>query len=160
MQVTYQLENSDATEAFGRLLANYISPPFIMGLSGEIGMGKTCLTRALIQKKGVTSRIKSPSYTLLETYEIEDAELIHFDLYRMHSIYELEELGFRDYLHERSICFIEWPERAPMLRNLIDIVLEFSFTSSSQGRMLVLTANSVRGQNVLALLKRDLCLKK
>ena len=159
MQVTFHLENADATEAFGRRLAQYLSPPFIIGLSGEIGMGKTCLTRALIQEKGVTSRIKSPSFTLLETYQTDKAELIHFDLYRMHSVYELEELGFRDYLHAQTICFIEWPERAPMLQALMDLVLEFSFMPEFEGRTLVLRANTPNGQKVLEALQRDICLK-
>lgn len=157
MQVTYQLENAEATKSFGRLLAKYVSAPLLIGLSGEIGMGKTCFTRAFIQQKGISSRIKSPSFTLLETYETDEAELIHVDLYRMHSVYELEELGFRDVLHAKSICCIEWPERAPMLLALMDLVLEFSFIPGSEGRMLVVKATSSRGQQVLEVLQRDKC---
>jgi tRNA threonylcarbamoyladenosine biosynthesis protein TsaE len=160
MKVTYKLDNPEATENFGRLLAKYLTPPFMMGLSGSIGMGKTCLTRALIQAKGIRSRIKSPSFTLLETYSVPGAELNHFDLYRLDSVFELEELGFRDYLNSQSICMIEWPERAPMLQPLLDLMLEFSYISESDGRILSLNANSIRGEQVLKALQGEPCLKK
>ena len=160
MQLRYHLENAAATEAFAQVLATSLSAPLMIGLSGEIGMGKTCLIRAFLQAKGVSSRIKSPSFTLLEIYDTADAQYIHLDLYRMHSVYELEELGFRDVLHAKSICCIEWPERAPMLLGLMDLVLEFAFAPESQGRRLLLKANSSRGQQVLAVLQRETCLEK
>ena len=87
-------------------------PGLSLWLSGDLGAGKTTLTRGLLRELGYAGRVKSPTFTLLETYALSGFNLCHFDLYRFHDADEWEDAGFRDYFSADNVCLVEWPERA------------------------------------------------
>jgi tRNA threonylcarbamoyladenosine biosynthesis protein TsaE len=111
--VTFQTElsNPAATEAFGARLAHALDPPLVIGLVGDLGAGKTALVRALIQSLAPGTRVKSPTYTLIESYELHDVQIHHLDLYRLRHPDELAELGLDELLGPRSVLLIEWPDK-------------------------------------------------
>lgn len=102
-----------ATVALGRCLGTLLPPAALLLLEGELGAGKTCLVRGLARGLGVpeTEPITSPSYTLMNQYQGR-CPLYHFDLYRLHSREELEQIGYDDYLGGPGVIVVEWAERA------------------------------------------------
>jgi tRNA threonylcarbamoyladenosine biosynthesis protein TsaE len=114
------LADESATAALGAALARALAPGLVIYLHGDLGAGKTALTRALLHASGYQGTVKSPTYTLSEPYRIvldgQLVNLIHFDLYRMASPEEFLDAGFREDFDRRNICVVEWPEKgAPVL---------------------------------------------
>jgi tRNA threonylcarbamoyladenosine biosynthesis protein TsaE len=105
------LPDEAATLAFGARLARNLHAGLTFYLVGDLGAGKTTLVRGLLRALGVTGRVKSPTYTLVETYELPGFELYHFDLYRMHDPREWLDAGFRD-VSGQAVSLIEWPDKA------------------------------------------------
>lgn len=126
----------------------------VVFLSGDLGAGKTTLVRGFLWALGHRGAVKSPTFTLVEPYELEEPGgrrvVNHFDLYRLSGVADLEGLGFRDYLDGAALCLIEWPERgaraavAPDLEVRIDIV--------GTGRVVVMCARTPWGRAVLSAL--------
>jgi tRNA threonylcarbamoyladenosine biosynthesis protein TsaE len=119
-RITAYLPDESATQALGAALARALQPGLVIYLQGDLGAGKTALTRALLHAAGHKGAVKSPTYTLSEPYRIEldgaKINLIHYDLYRMSSPEEFLDAGFRDDFDGRNICVVEWPEKgAPVL---------------------------------------------
>ena len=105
------LETEQATETFATKFAACLTAPLVITFSGDIGAGKTTFIRALLRRLGIQSAIKSPTFSLVESYQTELAYVHHFDLYRIQDQAELDYIGFRDYFDEQAVCCIEWPER-------------------------------------------------
>ena len=109
------LENEFSMLQFGAKLACENKAPAIIFLQGDLGAGKTTLTRGFLRELGCKENIKSPSFTIVEPYEFSNFMVYHFDLYRIHDPEELEYIGLSDYLTDDAICLIEWPEHASEL---------------------------------------------
>ena len=101
----------EAMVAFGCSLSSSLPKPLIITLQGDLGAGKTTLSRGVLQGLGHKGAVKSPTYTLVEPYKLDVGVVYHFDLYRLVDAEELDYMGFADYLEDAALCLIEWPER-------------------------------------------------
>ena len=124
-----------AMQAFGGELARTCTGQTVVHLCGELGAGKTTLARGFLRGLGHKGKVKSPTYTLVEPYQIEGRKIYHFDFYRLNEPEELEYMGIRDYLVNDSICLIEWPERGENLTPAPDIIIQL-FHQKKEGRLL------------------------
>jgi tRNA threonylcarbamoyladenosine biosynthesis protein TsaE len=152
---TLHLHDEAGTAAFGASLANVLLPGQVIYLYGDLGAGKTSLTRALLHASGYKGSVKSPTYTLAEPYTIIlegiTRHVIHFDLYRMASPEEFLDAGFRDHFNEDTICIVEWPEKAAAVLPPPDIKIVLSV--AGHGRDVELQCLSPKGFQCLARLK-------
>ncbi|MEQ1813589.1 MAG: tRNA (adenosine(37)-N6)-threonylcarbamoyltransferase complex ATPase subunit type 1 TsaE [Candidatus Nitrotoga sp.] len=130
--IKLNLADEAATESFAAQLSACIRPGMVIYLIGDLGAGKTTLVRALLNALGYSGRVKSPTYTLLEHYEIGGLHLRHFDLYRFNSSDEWEQAGFHDEFDRRNICLIEWPEKAQGFISAADIIITFEILPDSR----------------------------
>ncbi|MEK7361335.1 MAG: tRNA (adenosine(37)-N6)-threonylcarbamoyltransferase complex ATPase subunit type 1 TsaE [Pseudomonadota bacterium] len=110
--MTRYLASEADTLALGAALAPAIRPGMAIYLSGDLGAGKTTLARGLLRGLGYEGKVKSPTFTLVEVYEISRLYLYHFDFYRFNDPRELGEAGLREYFNSDSVCLVEWPEKA------------------------------------------------
>ena len=146
--ITLDLPDETASEALAARLALSLKPSMIITFSGDLGAGKTTIIRAMLNRLGVQSPIKSPTFSLVESYESNHLLIHHFDLYRIHHEEELDYLGFRDYFTQESICCIEWPENARKALPNVDI--RFKLNMKGAGREVQITAFSTTGKGILA----------
>ncbi|TAL77216.1 MAG: tRNA (adenosine(37)-N6)-threonylcarbamoyltransferase complex ATPase subunit type 1 TsaE [Burkholderiaceae bacterium] len=116
-------------------------------LKGDLGTGKTSFVRALLHACGITEKIKSPSYTLLETYNLSNLYFYHLDFYRLRDSREWLDAGFRDILQKKAIVLIEWPEQAGELLPPPDLEINLDYVKT--GRQARLTAHSTKGTSWL-----------
>ena len=116
-------------------------------LEGDLGAGKTTFARALLSALGVGERIKSPTYSLLESYQVGDFAAHHLDLYRIADVDELEWLGLPDLLDPNSLMLVEWPERGSGALPPAD--LGFRFAHAGERRNVSVSAYSARGRHWL-----------
>ncbi len=149
-----ELVGEAAQEAFGARLAAACEPPMLIYLDGELGAGKTTLVRGLLRALGHRGTVKSPTYTLIEPYEVGGRQLYHLDLYRLSDPGELEYLGLREMLAEEAVLLIEWPQRGAGWLPDADLVIDISLRD--HGRHLMLKAGSQRGEALLRKLGVDL----
>ena len=133
--------------AFGGRLAAQIFDPAMLTLSGDLGAGKTTLVRSILRALGHRGNVKSPTYTVLESYELELGRIYHFDLYRLNDPEELEFLGFRDYLKDAFLCMLEWPEKGVGYLDLVDLAVVIDVRR--RGRKVALAAYSDVGEVIL-----------
>jgi tRNA threonylcarbamoyladenosine biosynthesis protein TsaE len=123
--------------------------PLIVGLSGELGVGKTTFVRAMLGALGYRGRVPSPTYTLLEHYGIGDLSVVHLDLYRLKEPRELEYLGVRDWLAQPMVwVVVEWPERSAALVSALDLAIRLSIVEDDH-RLLDPQAATERGRRAL-----------
>lgn len=142
-----KLVDNEQTVAFGRRLSAACEEPICIYLHGDLGAGKTTLTRGFIQGLGHKGNVKSPTYTLVEPYDLENWQVYHFDLYRLGDPEELEFMGIRDYFSDSSHCLVEWPERGEGVLPQADIDLTLAY--SGEQRLIELKANNETGLRVL-----------
>ena len=148
------LEGESDTEQLGRELAKQVAASgrgLTVFLEGDLGMGKTTLSRGVMRGLGHEGAVKSPTYTLVEPYEDLRPMAYHFDLYRLGDPEELEYMGIRDYFAGQSLCLIEWPERGKGLLPGAD--LEIRLEREGDGRSVTLKAGSEQGAALLSQLE-------
>jgi tRNA threonylcarbamoyladenosine biosynthesis protein TsaE len=149
------LHDEAGTTALGAALARALVPGLAIHLHGDLGAGKTALTRAMLHAAGHVGHVKSPTYTLSEPYKITldgaTVNVIHFDLYRMSSPEEFLDAGFREDFDGRNICIVEWPEKADPVLPAPD--LKVFLNVAGEGRDVELQALSDLGLLCLDRLK-------
>ncbi len=107
----YRTKSESETEALGRALSERLAPGSVVAFTGDLGVGKTAFVRGMARGLGITSRVTSPTFTIVNEYEEGRVPLFHFDMYRLHSADELFDIGWEDYLLRGGICAVEWSER-------------------------------------------------
>lgn len=153
------LPDEAATTRVGQRLAQALEPGLVVFLDGPLGVGKTTLVRAILHGLGHTGPVKSPTFTLVEPYNLSRLTIYHFDLYRLSEPQEWWEAGFEEYLDHQAICFIEWPERAAGALPREDLRLDLAWadtgganTGGDSARQLWLRAFSPAGERCLTAL--------
>jgi tRNA threonylcarbamoyladenosine biosynthesis protein TsaE len=116
----------------------------VIYLSGDLGAGKTTLARGMLRGLGYGGKVKSPTFTLVELYEVSSLYLYHFDFYRIDDPQELADMGFRDYFNADSVCLIEWPEKAAAGLPVADVTVSMRVEDS--GRRLEIFADTEAGR--------------
>ncbi|MEI6894645.1 MAG: tRNA (adenosine(37)-N6)-threonylcarbamoyltransferase complex ATPase subunit type 1 TsaE [Colwellia sp.] len=154
-QLEYFLPDEAATIAIGSGLAEVlkkatVQQALIVYLKGELGAGKTTLTRGFVRGMGHEGHVKSPTYTIVEPYELAQWRVFHFDLYRLADPEELEYMGIRDYFNNDCCCFIEWPEKGLGLLAKADLIINIAY--QDEQRVIKLQAESTRGDHVMTAL--------
>ncbi len=146
-QLAINLPDEAATLALGKRLAMALVWPLKVFLEGQLGAGKTTLSRGLLQGLGHQGSVKSPTYTLVEPYTLAGRAVYHFDLYRLGDPEELEFLGLRDYLEQPALLLFEWPERGAGWLPSPDLSIRLDVVDS--GRRASLCAHSESGRTVV-----------
>lgn len=130
---------------FANKFSYQIPLPLVIWLEGDLGAGKTTFARGLIQALGYQGRVKSPTYGLLEHYQLDSSKVLHMDLYRISDPGELEFLGVEDLLDERTILLIEWPDKGGSWLPDPDFILTFAY--AGEGRDLIWKACTQRAKS-------------
>ena len=146
------LDGESQTVNAGIQIGACLSAGMTVFLEGQLGAGKTTLTRGILQAFGYSGAVKSPTYTLVEPYEQLVTTIYHFDLYRLGDAEELEYMGIREYFDSGSICLVEWPERGLEYLPEPDVILELVPKKNGLGevgRELTITTVTDQGDSVL-----------
>lgn len=151
-QLEYFLADETATIAIGSGLAEVVKSAtvqqaLVVYLNGDLGAGKTTLTRGFVRGMGHVGNVKSPTYTLVEPYELGEWRVFHFDLYRLADAEELEYMGIRDYFNNDCCCFIEWPEKGVGLLAKADLIINIAY--QDEQRVIKLQAETAHGEQVV-----------
>jgi tRNA threonylcarbamoyladenosine biosynthesis protein TsaE len=141
------LEDAEATNRLGSRLAGCIAPGMRLYFRGELGSGKSTLIRGLLRGLGVRDRVKSPTYTLVELYNVSRLNLYHFDFYRFLDEHEFADAGLAEYFEGDGVCLVEWPERAGGLLPQPDLELTLGY--SGAGREVIARAHTASGERCL-----------
>jgi tRNA threonylcarbamoyladenosine biosynthesis protein TsaE len=131
---------------FAQQFAVDVPLPLVVWLEGDLGAGKTTFARGLIQALGYQGRVKSPTYGLLEQYQLEGTQILHMDLYRIGEPEELEFIGLADLLDNQTILLIEWPDKGGKWIPEADFVFKFAY--HAEGRDLHWSAETERARSI------------
>lgn len=155
--VTVDLADEAATVAMGQHLGQACRQGGVIFLAGDLGAGKTTLSRGVLYAFGHSGAVKSPTYTLVEPYELDGINIYHFDLYRLGEPEELEFMGIRDYFAFENLCLVEWPVRGEGYLPQADLLVTMSVAELEAGgvpgRQCQVTANTARGEELIGQLR-------
>ena len=151
--LSIHLADERATRRLGERLAAVLQPGMSAHFSGDLGSGKTTLARGVLTGLGFAGKVKSPTYTLVEPYADSRLSLYHFDFFRFREPVEWRDAGFRECFDERSICLVEWPEKAAGLLPPPDLLVRLA-TPPGGGRDATLEAATELGRASLTELAR------
>jgi len=146
------LDDEQETLELGGALAHCLSPGLTIYLRGDLGAGKTTLVRGMMRGLGHEGTVRSPTYALVEVYELPRLHLHHFDFYRFRDPREWIDAGFRESFDGHNVTVIEWPEKAGTWLPPADLEIQLAFVEP--GREALLSSNTLAGQKCLALLER------
>jgi tRNA threonylcarbamoyladenosine biosynthesis protein TsaE len=146
------LPDEAATLAFGAALARALEPGLRIYLYGDLGAGKTTLVRGVLRGLGYAGKVKSPTYTLVEVYEISRLYLYHFDFYRLERDQDWIDAGFLEYFAGSGVCLVEWPEKAAATLPPADLAIHLRPGASDEQREVRLAAESEAGRRCLSAL--------
>lgn len=147
MKIARFLADENDTVQLGAELASALAPGLVFYLRGDLGAGKTTLVRAILRGLGHQGKVKSPTYTLVESYVVSSLNLYHFDLYRFADPEEWEGSGFREYFKPTAVCLVEWPEKAAGFLPTADVEIVLHIRDS--GREIELNAATEAGRQCL-----------
>jgi tRNA threonylcarbamoyladenosine biosynthesis protein TsaE len=159
-------ETADLAKQLGSVLAHFFADATLpeqhinIALEGNLGAGKTVFARYLIQGMGYAGKVKSPTYSLCESYPIacgkQAAQAFHFDLYRMRTPLEWQEAGLAEHFDAPGMCLIEWPEKAEGTLPILDLQISITAGEQESERQFELKALNDLGLRLLTQLQRDL----
>jgi len=141
------LADENSTTQLGAEVAMVLHPGLVFYLVGDLGAGKTTLVRSVLRGLGYPGKVKSPTYTLVESYTVSSLNLYHFDLYRFADPEEWEASGFREYFNAHTVSFVEWPEKAAGCLPPADVIIHLAIRGP--GREAELEAVSEAGRQCL-----------
>ena len=146
-QIELYLKNESETLKLGKKIAQICpAEQFTIHLEGELGAGKTTLARGFLHQLGHQGNVKSPTYTLVERYDLADRTVFHFDLYRLTDPEELDYLGLDDYLSSNSLCLIEWAQQGGGFLPTPDLLISLNYQNN--GRHVIISAHSKAGKEL------------
>jgi len=145
------LPDPAATEAAGARLGPALAGGMVVTLSGELGSGKTTLVRGVLRSLGWQRAVKSPTFTVVESYSLSSLYFYHFDFYRFADPEEWETAGLADCFRDDAVCLIEWPERVAVHLPRPDVALRLTWPAGveASGRMLAIDAHTAAGERCL-----------
>ena len=149
MEGRYQqlIDDEQGMVRLGGLLAKASGGHAVIYLQGDLGAGKTTLCRGVLRHFGYQGAVKSPTYTLVEPYELPNQLVYHFDLYRLADPEELEFIGGRDYFNEHCLCLIEWPCKGAGALPAADLEVKLDY--NLPGRRASIVAGTEKGETML-----------
>jgi tRNA threonylcarbamoyladenosine biosynthesis protein TsaE len=150
-----ELESPVATQSAGAKLARALlavpgHDPWLVGLEGELGAGKTTFVAGLLRELGHDGAVRSPTYTFIESYALAGRAIHHCDLYRITDPQEIEHLGLRELVNANAWLLVEWPSRAAGGLGTFDLLVSLDYAPGDRGRRLHATAGTKRGAALLA----------
>ncbi len=143
MTLEFYVQGDQAMESLGAAIGQALDWRGSVWLAGDLGAGKTTLSRGLIRAAGHVGAVKSPTFTLVEPYELGQRTIYHFDLYRLADPEELEFLGIRDYFSDNSLCLVEWPDKGSGILPQPDLSIRIMV--DGEGRTLQIEGHGERG---------------
>lgn len=155
-----ELATPEATRAAGvelgcALIASDDLAPWLIGLEGELGAGKTTVVAGLLHALGHKGAVRSPTYTFIEPYLLGGRSVVHCDLYRINDPAEIEHLGLRDQMNEGALLLVEWPSRACGALGVFDLRIDLDYAAGgADARRMQVQAATERGGRLLARLAR------